>query len=330
MLPNKDNNAGRKVLGRGLGALIPGKSATKARFFDCPVERIHATVGQPRRVFNEPAIAELAASIRENGVIQPLVVRENSNGDYQLIAGERRLRAARLAELNSVPVVIKDVTDEEAFELALIENIQRQDLNPLEEAEAYDRLMQSRGFTQEQLAARLGRSRSSIANTVRLLRLEAEVRPLVEAGELTEGAARALLGLPEAAQQGPLAEAAVAHQLSVRNIEAVVKLAKDGVPLDEAVDLVLGGGPVALAPELLAPIEAALEEVPDLEPEPDDADDAPGFADDGEVEQWTLDLKARFGAPVKMKVRGKRGSIQLFFKDRAELDALIARLTGAP
>ena len=327
-LNNKDKNASRKALGKGLGALIPGKSTAKARFFECPIERISPTEGQPRRVFDQDAINELSVSIVENGLIQPLVVRQDG-GDFRLIAGERRLRAATLAGLDTVPVVIKDVNDDEAFELALIENIQREDLNPLEEAEAYERLMQARDYTQEQLAKRLGRSRSAIANTIRLLKLDRAVWPIVESGELAEGAARALLGLPTIDDQLPLAERAVQKQLSVRNVEATVKLVKDGLALDDAVEAVTRvDDPKQQTPEPPLPLETQPEEPQPTDDEEPHDEGTFTFAQRKKKKKWTGDLQARFGAEVKLKVRGKKGSIQLFFADRDELETLLKQLIG--
>lgn len=341
----QDKNSNRKALGRGLGALIPGKSAAKANFFECPIERVEAQVGQPRRLFRDEALEELSASILANGVIQPLVVREDGPV-YRLIAGERRLRAARLAGLTTVPVVIKDVDDAEAFELALIENIQREDLNPLEEAESYQRLMEVRSYTQEQLAQQLGCSRSTISNALRLLRLEPDVRLLIEDTSLSAGAARALLSVADPAEQVALARASVEHQLAVRAIEAVVRRIKDGAAFPDALDAELNPAAEITAeaaplPSPAAPIEAASDDAP---PAADDrGEDAPAVlnaddlqadklpedasaADRKEIRRWTEDLSARLGARVKMKVKGRQGSIQLLFNDRDELEALLRRL----
>jgi ParB family chromosome partitioning protein len=218
----------RKALGRGLSALIPGGETRPAtggqpEFFLCPIERIQHAKGQPRQYFDEARLEELAASIREQGVVQPLVVRPTRDGKFVLVAGERRWRAAQRAGLHDVPVVIKNVSDLQAFELALVENLQREDLNPIEEAEAYRRLCEEHGYTQDQLGARLGRDRSTLANSLRLLKLPESVREAVIAGALSAGHARALLGLEKPAQLKEALRLIQAHDLSVRQTEALVK-----------------------------------------------------------------------------------------------------------
>jgi len=177
---------------------------------------------QPRTVFNADGLQELAASIRANGIIQPLIVRQLGDS-YQIVAGERRWRAARLAELQEVPVVVQDVADRSMLELALIENIQREDLNPIETAHAFERLGRDLGLSQEEIGRRTGKDRTSIANIVRLLKLPKEVQLLVAERRLSMGHARALLGLPTADEQIQLAEKAVALGLSVRQVEAQVQ-----------------------------------------------------------------------------------------------------------
>ncbi len=235
----------RRALGRGLDALLPvAKDKVPAGFADksvflCPIERIAPMKGQPRQHFDEPALEELTQSIREVGLIEPLVVRKvpgtNAPGmdRYELIAGERRWRASQRAGLKDVIVVVKDVSPVAAFELAMIENVQREDLNPIELAEALQRLVKEHGYTQERLAERLGKDRTTIANALRLLRLPVNVRERVIKGELTEGHARALLSIPDEAEMARVAEKVVRGRLSVRQAEQLAKAAKGGKPAAE-------------------------------------------------------------------------------------------------
>src|SRR5512145_2222575 len=188
----------RPALGKGIGALI--SSATQEgrhKYFLCPVEELRPHSQQPRKNFDDAKMAELVASIREKGVIQPLVVR-NAGDDYQIIAGERRWRAAQRAGLKEVPVVIQDVSEDWALEMALIENIQREDLNAVEEAEAYRGLIEGFDLSQEEVAKRVGKDRSTVANALRLLRLPARVRNYVLEGKMAMGHGRALLALEDA------------------------------------------------------------------------------------------------------------------------------------
>jgi ParB family transcriptional regulator, chromosome partitioning protein len=182
----------KKVLGRGLEALIPEVKQSEPPLNEIDIDRIVRNPSQPRLVFDEKRLEELAASIRKNGILQPVLVRPFNNG-YQLIAGERRLSAAQRAGMLKIPAVIRDVPDENLLELALIENIQREPLNPIEEANAYQRLLETTGSTQEQIAERLGKDRSTIANSMRLLKLPQPVARLVSDGKLSPGHARALL-----------------------------------------------------------------------------------------------------------------------------------------
>ena len=212
-------------LGKGLGALL-GDAALRTDASEnlhlLPVSQIERNADQPRRNFDDAALNELADSIREHGILQPLTVRRLASGYYQIVAGERRWRAARLAGLSEVPAIVIDADERKAAELALIENLQREDLNPIEEAEGYRRLIESFRMTQEDAAARVGKSRSAVANALRLLGLCPEVRAMLERGALTGGHARALIPLP-AAQQQKAAQAVVDGGLSVRQTEALVK-----------------------------------------------------------------------------------------------------------
>ncbi|MDQ6875631.1 MAG: ParB/RepB/Spo0J family partition protein [Actinomycetota bacterium] len=222
----------RGGLGRGLGALIPqssahpeaqeGSAAATVRYRELPVHDISANPKQPRTVFDEGALAELVASVREIGVLQPIVVRETTPGRYELVMGERRLRACRAAGLATVPAIIKDTPDEALLRNALLENLHREDLNPLEEAAAYEQLLHEFGVTHEQLAERVGRSRSHVTNTIRLLHLPPAVQRRVAAGVISAGHARALLGLPSREEQEELAGRIVAEGLSVRATEELV------------------------------------------------------------------------------------------------------------
>ena len=224
----------RRALGRGLDALLPDAAAAmaapsgKEQIFNCPIERLVAQAGQPRQHFDDASLDELAQSIREHGVLEPLVVRrtthEGAVGDrYEIVAGERRWRAAQRAGLRELLVVVKDVSPSEAFELALIENVQREDLNPVELAEALDRLIREHGHTQEALAERIGKDRTTITNSLRLLKLPPRVRQMVIDGALSEGHARALLGAAQTATIESLAERVVRGALSVRETERLVR-----------------------------------------------------------------------------------------------------------
>ncbi len=211
-------------LGRGLGALL-GDDVLKpeaAGNLYLPISQVESYSAQPRKLFDEDALAELADSIREHGVIQPLTVRKLSSGYYQIIAGERRWRAARLAGLTEIPAVVIEADDQKAAELALVENLQREDLNPMEEAAGYQSLIQTYHMTQEEAARRVGKSRSAVANAMRLLGLQPGVRKLVEEGSLSAGHARALLPLSPALQT-KAAETVVQGQLSVRQTEVLAK-----------------------------------------------------------------------------------------------------------
>lgn len=221
----------RRGLGKGLGSLIPtGKEegAAESGLLMVPIESISPNPMQPRGKLDEQSLAELAASIREHGLIQPLVVRQGDFGDYTLIAGERRWRAAELAGLDEVPVVVKEASSQEMLELALIENIQRADLNSIEEAHAYEQLMADFGLTQEEVARRVGKSRSTVANIVRLLNLPDNIQAAVVQAKLSGAHARALLPLPTAEAQTAVMNSAINRELSVRQVEAIVKKILEG------------------------------------------------------------------------------------------------------
>jgi len=222
----------KRGLGRGLGALMPeAAGATKPpvtprTYFSAGIEDLYPSPEQPRRRFDDTKLDELAESMKAHGVIVPLVVRPRGEGGYFLIAGERRWRAAQRAGLHAVPVVVQDVAEATAFERALVENLQRADLGPLEEAAAYQRMVDQLGYTHEHIAERIGKDRSTVANMVRLLKLPPGVRQLVDDAQLSMGHARALLGLDDAAAIERAARTVVDRGLSVRATEALVKKAR--------------------------------------------------------------------------------------------------------
>ncbi len=218
--------AAKKGLGRGLGALIedfPAETSEKSPYQLLPIYKVEPNPDQPRQDFDEEELQALADSIAVHGVIQPLTVRETGTGYYQIIAGERRWRAARLANLSDIPAVIIEADDRKAMELALIENLQRQDLNPVEEALGYRSLIDEYGLTQEDAAARVGKSRPAVANALRLLGLCPEVLELLRTGEITAGHARAILTLKEPKKQQEAAKKIIALSLSVRQAETLCK-----------------------------------------------------------------------------------------------------------
>jgi len=228
----------KKGLGRGMGALIPEaivETAEKSAYQFLPIYKVEPNPDQPRKDFDEEELQSLADSIAEHGIVQPLTVRELDNGYYQIIAGERRWRAARLANLNEVPAVIMEADDRKTKELALIENLQRQDLNPVEEALGYQALMSDYGLTQEETAQRVGKSRPAVANALRLLNLCPEVLNAVRKGALSAGHARAVLSLKTDKQQQEAAQKICALDLSVRQAELLCKnMNKEPAPKKEA------------------------------------------------------------------------------------------------
>jgi ParB family chromosome partitioning protein len=295
----------RKVLGKGLSALLPGRSASSPAAAPAPAAQdqkpvpsrlplsvIHANPMQPRTVFQADRLEELAASIRANGIIQPIVVREYQGG-YQIVAGERRWRAAKLAGVAEVPVVVQDVADPRMLELALIENIQREDLNPIETAHAYERLSRELGLSHEEIGRRTGKDRTSITNIVRLLKLPKEVQLLVAEHRLSMGHARAILGLPDATTQIQIAEKAAAQNLSVRQVEALVQELTADRPRE-------GSG--HRKEQTLDPnVKAAIEE-----------------------------LERALGTRVRIvELSEQRGRIEIEYYSQAELDRLFQHITGS-
>lgn len=276
-------------LGRGLNALLgdPELPAQGEGSVTLPISQVEPGLNQPRKRFEQGALDDLAESIRIHGIIQPLTVRRLASGYYQIIAGERRWRAAKSAGLTEIPAVIIEADDRKVMELGLIENLQREDLNPAEEARGYQTLMEEYGLTQEQVAQQMGKSRPAITNTLRLLALPAEVMGLLEEGVLSAGHARAILGAPTAALQREAAKKVVDGQLSVRQTEALIK---------------------ALQKEKL---DKPKEQGPDLS------------LYLGELEK---DLSGRLGRKVKIAHRGKKGRIELEYYNEQDLEALLELL----
>lgn len=227
----------RPALGKGIGALLgpnvqEKKAADGSKYFLCPIENLKPHRQQPRKTFNDAKMDELVASIREKGVIQPLVVRQQDD-HWQIIAGERRWRASQKAGLHEVPVVIQDVSEDSALEMALIENIQREDLNPLEEAEAYRNLMDSFSLPQDEVAKRVGKDRSTVANSLRLLKLPEKIRQDLIEGRMTMGHARALLSLEADEDMVEASAEVIRRKLSVRETESLIKKIKNFENLPE-------------------------------------------------------------------------------------------------
>jgi len=285
----------RRALGRGLDALLGAvpdsaeDAAAAGDLSEVPIDSIHRSAYQPRQEFAEEGLKELAASIKSQGVMQPIVLRRRALGGFEIIAGERRWRAARLAGLATIPAVVRDVSDERAVAMALIENIQREDLNPLEEAVALQRLQEEFHLTQQQVADAVGKSRVAVTNLLRLLQLSAPVRDMLVRGDLEMGHARALLSLPSADQFD------VAHQvftkgLSVRQTEALVRQ--------------------TLAPRATAHAAARRP-----------------AAKDPDTRRLEIELSERLGAPVTIEFDGtSRGRVSIRYNSLDELDTLLKRL----
>ncbi len=215
----------RSVLGRGIGSLLP--ETNKRGFFMCPLGELYPNHAQPRKYFDAVKLEELAQSIREKGILQPIVAKRTDKG-YVIIAGERRWRAAQLAGKKEAPVILKDLSDNEILETALIENVQREDLNPIEESESYQRLILDLGMTQEEISKRVGKDRTTIANALRLLKLTREVREKIVSGDLSVGHARCLITLEDKETQNSLLGMILEKGLSVRQVEALVKKVREG------------------------------------------------------------------------------------------------------
>ena len=281
----------RQALGRGLSALIPEMPSPQTREGprELDLDRLTPNRFQPRTLIDEAKLEELTRSIRRSGVIQPIVVRRLDGGTFEIVAGERRWRAAQQAGILRVPVVVRDVPDDKLLEIALIENLQRENLNPLEEAEAYRRLIDEYQLTQEEVAAAVGKDRATVANYVRLLALPSEVQAEVAAGALAMGHARALLGLTESAAQRRAAREVVARGLSVRETEGLVKQLGRSTPPQ----------PTGSSVRLDVHTQAAQDR-----------------------------LRVALGTRVRIVRRGRKGRIEIDFGSENELQRLFEHLTG--
>ena len=279
----------RKALGRGLGALLSPNQIldSQSEPLEIPVDLVDAGSMQPRTYFDDAALSSLAESIKSHGIVQPILVRQRGDR-YELVAGERRLRAARIAGLSKVPAIVRDIRDEDLLEVALIENIQREDLNPIEEALAYKKLIETVGLTQEALASRVGRDRSYITNYLRLLRLPDDLQDLVKQKRLSTGHARSLLGLPELDQQRRAARLIIESDLSVRATETLVRKQVESA-----------GKSTTPRPRIVDPNTRAAEDK----------------------------LRRSLGTQVKILTAADgRGKIEISFSDHQELDRLYSHL----
>lgn len=284
----------RRGLGRGLSALlgeveeIAHAAAPEEGVREIPIELIHRNPDQPRQHFGAAELAELEASIRDKGVLQPILVRPSPSkaGEFEIVAGERRWRAAQQAGLGVIPALVRALENEKAYEVSIIENVQREDLNPLEEAQGYDVLVSRFGYTQDQVATRVGKSRSHVANMLRLIQLPERVREHVIRGRLTAGHARALLSTPDAER---LADMAVARGLSVREVEGLAR----------------GGGPASRRRKASGPRRAK------------DADTA----------ALEADLEDALGMSVDVADRGGAGEVRIRYATLEQLDEICRRLT---
>lgn len=282
------------ALGRGLDALIPDASfeddsdaeSPSKSYMECEADLIQPNRYQPRTHFDPDELAQLSESIRSQGIIQPLLVRRSDVG-YELVAGERRLRAAKMAGLTKVPVVVKEVTDSEMLEMSIVENIQRENLNPIEESEAYHRLIAEFGLTQDQAAKRVGKSRSAVANFLRLRQLPDPIRESITNGQLSMGHARAILGAANTAHQNAIWRAVVRKGMSVRQTEALVKrMAKSAQVVDAKKTT----------------------------------------SEQRHLNSLADNLSRTFGTKVQIKRRGKKGKLEIEFYSNDDLDRLLALL----
>ncbi len=273
----------RRALGRGLSALLSDSPPQGEELLEVDIDLIEPNPDQPRTRFPETKLDELAQSIRSNGLVQPILLRRVMNGRYQIVAGERRWRAAQRAGLHKVPSVIRNVADDKLLELALIENIQRQELNPIEEALAYQRLIHSLGLTQDEVARQVGKDRTSISNYLRLLKLPAEIQRMLEEELISMGHARALLGLDSKEEQKRLAEEIVKGKLSVRDVEQAVKKASG---------------------------ESAIRE------------SSTPTSNDANIRAAELKLKKFLETPVKIHFSRSGGRIEIEFASTSELDRI--------
>ena len=282
--------AKQRGLGRGLDSLFEQNTVDEQeKVVSLRLTEIVPNREQPRKQFDEEGISELAASITQHGLLQPLTVRPLADGTYQLVAGERRWRASRLAGLDEVPVIVREMNDREAAEIALIENLQREDLNPMEEAIGLSTLMETYGLTQEETAKAVSKSRPAVTNALRLLHLPGAVRDLVGSGQLSAGHARAILSFADEEQQVAAAKAAVENGWSVREVERQAKKARTAREVSRETS-------------------------------------AKGFARDSFFDEVELALTEHLGRRVKVSASGGKGTLQLEFYDKEDLQALANRL----
>ncbi|MGH8875577.1 MAG: ParB/RepB/Spo0J family partition protein [Acidimicrobiia bacterium] len=282
-------SARRGGLGRGLEALIPKHDAGDSPFAVLPLDDIRPNPHQPRSVFDDDALASMADSIAEVGVLQPVIVRPDSSGEgYLLVAGERRCRAARRAGLTSIPAMVRAVDDRSSLTEALVENLQREDLTPLEEAAAYQQLLEDFGLTHDQIGGRVGKSRSAVTNTLRLLQLPAAIQGMLERGELSAGHARALLGLSDHRYAEHVARRAVDEGWSVRQVEEAVRVRREAPPVSAGRPKVTQVRPAAII----------------------------------ELEQR---LTERLGVPVSIRYYEERGRVEIRFSSLDELEEIYRR-----
>ncbi|MDW8105091.1 MAG: ParB/RepB/Spo0J family partition protein [Armatimonadota bacterium] len=283
----------RRGLGKGLSALIPASEVQAESLSEIPVSSIVPNPDQPRKAMDAESIQELAASIREHGVLQPIIVQPLPDGRYQLIAGERRWRAARAAGLSTLPALVRQVSDEERLEMALVENVQREDINPVDEAMAYRMLMERFGMTQEEVARKVGKSRTAVANTLRLLSLEREILDGLQEGKITEGHARALLMAPIGSRTD-LYRRAVRAGWSVRELERAARQANTASQDD--------------------PSPSVSRETPEADPHLLALEDQ---------------LRTALATKVKIHFVNGRGVIEIHFFDAGELDRIVETIVAA-
>ena len=294
------NDLNKRRLGRGLDALLPSGgpiAAASAEGFRAKIEELHPNRSQPRTRFDEATLNELAQSIKDIGVLEPVLVRKRAQGGYEIVAGERRWRAAQRAGLHEIPVFVRELSESKAFEAALVENLQREDLNPLETARAFQRLLDEHSHTQDSLAQLIGKDRSTVANALRLLKLPESVLDLIESKELTEGHGRALLGAGDAAAVQKLARDVIANDWSVRETERRARLAAQAAAAEQAAKAELEKQGTAGAT--------------DKNPNARDLEDR---------------LSRSIGARVTLADRKGKGHLQIAFANYDELDRLITVL----
>ena len=310
----------QRRLGKGIDALLQGRDleqleAAGERIRNVAVDHIAPNPEQPRKEFDQAALQELADSINERGVLQPILVQETEPDRFMIIAGERRYRAAKLAGLTVVPVIVGQFSADEVLEIALVENIQRADLNPIEEANAYAELAQRRGWTQDQLAKHLGKSRPAIANALRLLKLPQATRNAVATGSLSPGHARAFLGLTEPGLIEALAKRTTDNQVSVRTVERWVQQLNAGSPLEQLDTEHLTDAPVQ------APDTAPSPAKPSSRPSGDGSDAAPQLSI--ELQQIQQQLIEHLGTRVRVRGDHTKGTIEIAYLSMDDLDRVI-------